>query len=81
MNWFQWVEWLLPIPDGRGSNLVICKNLYCTLTVNCIEKTKVKKKRSGMAHLKNVMKHNPIVCSNNYQFQIKSFVQSDLSSV
>ena len=52
MNWFQWVEWLLPIPDGRGSNLVICKNLYCTLTVNCIEKAKIKKKRPGMAHLK-----------------------------
>jgi len=26
------------------------KNLYKTFTVNCIEKTKIKKKRPGMAH-------------------------------
>ena len=31
--------------DSRGSNLVIGKNLYRTLTVNCIEKTKRKRGR------------------------------------
>ena len=46
----QLVERLLPIPEVRGSNPVIGKNLYRTFTVNCIEKTKIKKKRPGMAH-------------------------------
>ena len=36
---------------GRaGSNPVIDKKLYRTFNVNCIEKTKIKKKRPGMAH-------------------------------
>ena len=50
----QLVERSLPIPDVRGSNPVISKNLfihwtlvYCQL---CIEKTKIKEKRPGMAH-------------------------------
>ena len=41
----QLVEQLLPIPEVHGSNPVIGKTLYCTFTVNCIEKTKIKKKR------------------------------------
>ena len=45
----QLVGWSLPIPEVRCSNPVIGKNLYQTLTVNCIEKTKIKKKRPGMA--------------------------------
>ena len=48
----QLVERLLPIPEVHGSNPVIGKNLYLTITVNCIEKSKIKKKRPGMAHLK-----------------------------
>ena len=50
----QLVGRLLPIPEVRGSNPVIVKTLfiywtfvYCQL---CIEKTKIKKKRPGMAH-------------------------------
>ena len=39
----QLVERLLPIPEVRGSNPVIGKKLYRTLTVNCIVKTKIKK--------------------------------------
>ena len=41
---------LLPIPEVRGSNPVIGKFLYWTFTVNCIEKTNLKKKRPGMTH-------------------------------
>ena len=51
----QLVERLLPIPEVRGSNPVIGKNLFIYLTFVycqlCIEKTKIKKKRPGMAHL------------------------------
>ena len=36
--------------EVRGSNPVIGKILYCTFTVNCIVKTKIKKKRPGIAH-------------------------------
>ena len=46
----QLVERSLSIPEVRGSNPVIGKILYWTFTVNCIEKTKIKKKRPGMAH-------------------------------
>ena len=46
----QLVELLLPIPEVRGSNPVIGKIYIEHLTVNCIEKTKIKKKRPGMAH-------------------------------
>ena len=54
----QLVERSLPIPEVRGSNPVIGKNLYRTFTVNCIEKTKIKKKRPGMAHFKK-----KLICS------------------
>ena len=53
----QLVERSLPIPEVRSSNPVIGKNLYRTFTVNCIEKTKINKKRPGMAHfLKKTIK-------------------------
>ena len=39
-------------PEVRGSNPVIGKNLYRTFTFSCFEKTKIKKKRPEMAHLK-----------------------------
>ena len=43
-----------PTPDVRGSNAVIGK-LY--ILSNCIEKTKIKKKRPGIAHLKTFSPH------------------------
>ena len=46
----QLVERLVPKLDVCGSNPVIGKNLCGTFTINCIEKTKIKKKRPGMAH-------------------------------
>ena len=46
------VEWSLPTPEVHGSNPVFGKNLYRTLSDHCIEKTKIKKKRPGLAHLK-----------------------------
>ena len=47
----QLVERSLAIPEDQGWNPVIGK-IYIEhlFTVNCIEKTKIKKKRSGMAH-------------------------------
>ena len=47
----QLVERSLAIPEDQGWNPVIGK-IYIEhlFTVNCIEKTKLKKKRSGMAH-------------------------------
>ena len=50
----QLVEWLLPTPDVSGSNPVIGKNLFGIFTVNCIEKTKIKKKRPGLPHFLKV---------------------------
>ena len=52
MTWWavvvaQLVERLLPTPEVRGSNLVICELLFI---FNCIEQTKIKKKRPGMAY-------------------------------
>ena len=43
----QLVEWLLPIPEVHGSNPVIGKIFQHLFTVNCIEKTKIKKKGAG----------------------------------
>ena len=43
----QLVEQLFPIPEVRGSNPVISKKLYWIFTVNCIQKTKIKKKEAG----------------------------------
>ena len=44
----QLVEWSLLIPDVRGLNPVIGNYLYIEhlFTVNCIEKTKIKKKEA-----------------------------------
>ena len=53
----QLVERSLLMPEVRSLNPVIGKLLSwtfnCLPIVNCIEKTKIKKKRLGMAHLKN----------------------------
>ena len=50
----QLVERSLLIPEDRGSNPVIGKKLCVYICVRqCIGKTKIKKKRPGMAHLKN----------------------------
>ena len=48
----QLVERSLPTPEVRGSNPVIGKLLsdIYLFTDNYIEKTKIKKKRPGMAH-------------------------------
>ena len=46
----QLVERSLPIPEVRGSNPVSDKKYIEHFTVNCIEKTKIKKKRPGRAH-------------------------------
>ena len=51
----QLVEQLLPIPEVRSSSPVIGKHLCWTFTVNCTEKTKIKKKRPGMTLLKNIL--------------------------
>ena len=54
----QLVEGSLPIQEVHGSNPVIGKILYWILILNCNEKTKIKKKRPGMAHfLKNDMEN------------------------
>ena len=51
----QLVERLPPTLEIRGSNPVIGKTFIKHLfTVNCVEKTKIKKKRPGMAHLKKL---------------------------
>ena len=47
----QLVERSILIPEVRGSYPVNSKNFYWTFTVNCFEKTKIKKKWLGMAHL------------------------------
>ena len=52
----QLEERLLPIPEVRGSYPVIDFYMEHLFTVNCIVKTKIKKKRPGMAHLKKLEK-------------------------
>ena len=42
----QLVEQSVPIPEVRGLNPDIGKILYITFNVNCIEKTKIKKKEA-----------------------------------
>ena len=54
----QVVERLLLIPEVRSSNPVIGKNLYWTFTVNCIEKTRVRKRGRELPNfLKNKLQH------------------------
>ena len=45
----QLVEWLLPAPRIQSLDNFI----YYHLHSNCVEKTKIKKKRLGMGRLKN----------------------------
>ena len=47
----QLVKRSLSIPEVRGSSPVIGKHLYWTFTVNCINKTKIKKKRPGLPRI------------------------------
>ena len=57
----QLVEQSIPTPEIRSSNPVIGK----ILSTNCtIEKMKIKKKRLGMAHLKNVKNHSSLLMKN-----------------
>ena len=63
----QLVERSLPIPQVRGSNPVIGKNSYWTFTVNFIEKTKIKRKRSEMGHFKNSFNDHLRTCGNSYK--------------
>ena len=68
----QLVERSLLTSEVWGSNLVIGNNLYWMFTVNCFEMTKIKKKRPGLVHLKNIftvkclwaahLKHFTIYC-------------------
>ena len=55
----QLVERLLPIPEVFGSNPVIGKILYIEnlFTLNCIEKTKIKKKEAGKGQFKKTLNH------------------------
>ena len=69
----QLVERSLPIPEVCGSNPVIGKNLfiywtfvYCQL---CIEKTKIKKKRQGMAHFLKNMKRKHLLNNIHWEQQ------------
>ena len=64
----QLVEQLLPMSEICGSNPVIGKLLYRTfVSVNCIEKTKIKKKRPEMAHfLKKAQFLAVIYCAISY---------------
>ena len=48
----QLVEWSLPTPEIRSSNPDISNFIYYQLYKNCVEKTKIKKKRLGMAQTK-----------------------------
>ena len=69
----QLVERSLLIPDVYGSNLVIGKNfLYCTFVYCqlCIEKTKIKKKRPGMAHF---FKKNVVIFVSNDGMKMNVF--------
>ena len=49
----QLVELSFSIPEVRGLNTVIGKHFNRTCTVNCIEKSKINKKRPGMADKKS----------------------------
>ena len=48
------LEQSLSIPEVRGSNPVIGKNLYWIFTVNCLEKMIIKKKEAGNGPQKNI---------------------------
>ena len=55
----QLVERTLPTPEICGSIPIIGRILSTKLSTNCsIEKTKIKNKRLGMAHLKKARRYN-----------------------
>ena len=58
----QVVEQPLPIPEVRGSNPLIGKNLYIEqlFNVKCIEKTKIKEKEAGNGPLEKTFLTNNI---------------------
>ena len=58
----QLVERSLPTPEVRGWNPVISEILF---TVNCIEKTKLKIKRTGMANF-FLKKVREIICREKH---------------
>ena len=72
----QMVEWSLLIPKVCGLNTAKGKKLYWTFTVNCIENTKIKRKRPGIAHLKNLFWHHITVNCNmpKNKFQASTFL-------
>ena len=70
----QLVEQSLPIPEVPGSNPVISNILYWTFTIKCIEKTKIKKMRPGMAHFLKKDTHLII----NIKF--RKYLQPDIRS-
>ena len=43
----QLVEWSLPTTEVLGSNSIIGEIFIHVFTINCIEKTKLKKKEAG----------------------------------
>ena len=77
----QLVERLLLTPEFRGLNLDIGKLLYGTFfTVNCIKKTKIKKKRPGMAHfclkmsfIRSAAEAQKLLCLNTFNLSSLSF--------
>ena len=56
----QLVERVLSIPEVRGLNQVIGKNLYIEqlFNVKCIEKTKIKEKEAGNGPLEKNISNN-----------------------
>ena len=61
----QLLERSLLTPEIRGSNPIIGK----ILSTNCtIEKTKIKKKRPGMAHLKKRVIVHSLIIDGHFKF-------------
>ena len=61
----QLIERSLPIPEVRGLNAVIGKNLF---TVNCIQNTKIKKKEAGNGPLKSTLIYTHEQCDQIWRF-------------
>ena len=75
----QLAKRLLPIPEVRGSNPNIGKVLLNFFTVKGIEKTKIKKKRQGVAHLKNISCFQYSAGDNRFPLKIIVFCFHSLS--
>ena len=71
----QLVERSLPIPEGRGSNPVIGKNLYLPFTLNCIERTKIKKKRPGMVPFLKKTNKRPRLAHDVPRYRYETFIR------